>query len=129
VNVGVAPTRDVWPDGRKSRDKFRNLKAELWWILRDKLRRTHDHWLFLNDNGGYEYKVADLLLLDPEDTDLGKQIAIPGYKTLETGKIQIESKDELKRRGVPSPDRAEALILALAPAQARARTGRVSGVI
>ena len=129
VNVGIAPTRDVWPDGRKSRDKFRNLKAELWWILRDKLRKTHDHWLFLNDNGGYEYKVADLLLLDPEDTDLGKQIAIPGYKTLETGKIQIESKDELKRRGVPSPDRAEALILALAPAQARARTGRVSGVV
>jgi hypothetical protein len=128
VNVGSSPTRDVWPDGKKSRAKFRNLKAELWWILRDRLRKTHDHWLYMNGRGGYEYQLNELLLL-PEDKDLTKQICIPGFKVLETGKIQIESKDELRRRGVPSPDRAEALILALAPAPAVVRSGRTSGVI
>ncbi len=129
VNVGVAPSRTLWPDGRKAKDRFRNLKAELWWILRDKLRRTHDHWLFLNKNGGVEANIADLILLDPNDIDLCKQICIPGFKVLETGKIQIESKDDLKRRGVPSPDRAEALILSLAEPRPRARSGRTSGVI
>ena len=129
VNVGTAPSRDVWPDGKKSREKFRNLKAELWFLLRDRLRKTHDHWKFLNNNGGFEYNVAELLLISPEDKELAKQLAIPGFKQLESGKIQIETKDELKRRGVPSPDRAEALILSLAPAPARVRQGRTSGVL
>jgi len=129
VNVGIAASRTLYPDGRKGRDKFRNLKAELWFILRDRLRKTHDHWLFLNDGGGAESPLADLLLLDPADKDLAKQLCIPGFTVLESGKIQIESKDQLKRRGVPSPDRAEALILSLAEPQARAKVGRTSGVV
>jgi hypothetical protein len=129
INVGVAASRTMWPDGKKAKDKFRNLKGELWWILRDKLRRTHDHWMFMNGTGGVEGNMDDLLLLDPSDVDLAKQVCIPGFKVLETGKIQIESKDDLKRRGVPSPDRAEALILSLAEPRRRARSGRVRGVI
>jgi len=125
----VAASRTVWPDGKKAKDKFRNLKGELWWILRDKLRRTHDHWMFMNGTGGVEGNMDDLLLLDPSDVDLAKQVCIPGFRVLETGKIQIESKDDLKRRGVPSPDRAEALILSLAEPRRRARSGRVRGVI
>lgn len=127
VNVGTSPTREVWQDGKKAREKFRNLKAQLWWALRDRLRKTHDHWLFMNGRGGFEHSLDELLLL-PEDKDLVKQLCTPGFKVLETGKIQIESKDELKRRGVLSPDRAEALILALAPAPAVVRVGRTSGV-
>ncbi len=129
VNVGVSPSKKVWPDGRKSKDKFRNLKAELWWELRDRLRKTHDHWLYVQGQGGFKHDLSELLLLDPSDRDLAKQLCIPGFKVLETGKIQIESKDELKRRGVPSPDRAEALILSLAEPRPKARTGRTSGVI
>jgi phage terminase large subunit len=129
VNVGSTPTRDLWPDGRKSREKFRNLKAELWWVLRDKLRKTYDHWLFLNDRGGHKYDLNDLIILPPGDEILTKQISVPGYKVLETGKIQIETKDELRRRNISSPDRAEALILSLAAPAPRARSGRTYGVI
>ena len=31
------------------------------------------------------------------------------------GKIKLESKDEMKRRGLPSPDRFDAYVLAFAP--------------
>jgi len=129
VNVGNSPTTNLWPDGRRAKDKFRNLKAEIWWILRDRLRKTHDHWCWLNDpNTGCEYAIDDLLLLPDTDKDFLEQLTLPGYKMLETGKIAIESKDELARRGVKSPDRAEALVIALSPILRPATFGTADGI-
>ena len=116
----------MWPDGRRSKDKFRNLKAEIWWTLRDRLRKTHEHWCWLNDpTTGAQYNLDELLLLPDNDPDFLLQLTLPGYKILDTGKIAIESKDELARRGVKSPDRAEALIIALAPFRRPATFGMV----
>ena len=130
VNVGVPATSRVWPDKRRSKDKFRNLKAEVWWILRDRLMKTHAHWCWMNDpNTGCEYPIDELLLLPETDSELLLQLTLPGYKVLETGKIQIESKADMLRRGVKSPDRAEALIIALAPSLAPARIRRADGVV
>jgi hypothetical protein len=40
VNVGEAPSdHTYWPDGRTSKEKFINLRAELWWKLRTGSRR------------------------------------------------------------------------------------------
>lgn len=130
INVGMSPTSHVWPDGKKSKDKFRNLKAEVWWTLRDRLRKTHDYWCFLNDpETGCDYPLDELILLPDSDPELLLQLTLPGYKVLETGKIQIESKDDLARRGVKSPDRAEALIIALAPIRAPMRRRRAVGML
>lgn len=130
VDAGKSPTRDVLPNGRKARDLFRNLKAQIWWSLRDRLRKTHDHYVWLASNGedGSESNLDELLLLPLDDPQLIKEISIPGYKTLETGKIQIEGKDELRRRGVSSPDRADALALAMAPAAAQFKIRRSRGL-
>jgi phage terminase large subunit len=130
VDVSKAPTREVMPNGRKARDLFRNSKAQIWWQLRDRLRKTHEHFIWLSSDGeeGAQYELDELLLLPLDDPELIRQISLPGYKTLETGRIQIESKDELKRRGVPSPDRADALVIALAPAAARFQVRRSRGL-
>jgi len=129
VNVGSAPTARQWPDGKRSKDKFRNLKAEIWWIVRDRLMKTHDHWCWMNDpNTGQQHPIEDLLLLPDSDPELLLQLTLPGYKATENGKIQIESKDELARRGIRSPDRAEALIIALSPVRPPLRVGRVRGL-
>jgi hypothetical protein len=47
VNTGNPPTSAVWPDGRTAKEKFGNLKAELWWVLRERFQRTYEHvtWL------------------------------------------------------------------------------------
>lgn len=130
INVGNSPTTNMWPDGRRAKDKFRNLKAEVWWTLRDRLRKTHEHWCWLNDpETGAQYDIDELLLLPDTDKDFLLQLTLPGYKTLDTGKIAIESKDELSRRGVKSPDRAEALIIALSPFRKPATFGNTSGMI
>jgi len=124
VNVGTSPTKMVWPDGRKSKDRFRNLKAELWWIARERFRKTDEHWRWMNGvEGGRQHELFDLLLVHPEDHELAKQLAQPGFKVLETGKIQIESKQDMRRRGLPSPDRADCLILTLSPDPPRIRYG------
>jgi hypothetical protein len=41
------------------------------------------------------------------------QLAGPTFKSDSAGRIQIEGKAEMKRRGVSSPDQAEAVLLAL----------------
>tara|TARA_R110000824_G_scaffold238429_2_gene427221 strand:- start:5043 stop:6701 length:1659 start_codon:yes stop_codon:yes gene_type:complete len=129
IDVGKSPTREILPNGRKARDAYRNLKAQLWFKLRDRLRKTHDHFLWLASEGedGAECPFEELLLLPLDDPTLCKELSIPGYATLETGKIQIEGKDALRRRGVSSPDHADALVLAMASPAAKMQIRRSSG--
>ena len=47
------------------------------------------------------------------DRRTAAQLSAPAYRANSGGRIQIESKDEMKRRGVSSPDRAEAVLLSL----------------
>ena len=82
VNVGL-PARDD--------KKFANAKAEYFWNLR------------------LRCQAGELLGLTDEKT-IG-QLAVIKYRQNSRGKIEIESKDELRKRGVKSPDRAESLML------------------
>lgn len=82
VNVGMAPCDD---------EKFGNLKAELYWAMRDILREGAI-------NG-----------LDDEETI--SQLVGVKYHYDARGRLVIERKEDAKKRGVPSPDRAEALLL------------------
>ncbi len=45
VNTGNPPTDRKWPDGRTSEEMFGNSKAEIWWLCRTALQRTHEHVL------------------------------------------------------------------------------------
>jgi hypothetical protein len=50
-------------------------------------------------------------LLLPDDEELAGQLSAPKYKFDSAGRIVIESKEDMKKRGVDSPDRADALCL------------------
>ena len=73
-------------------DMFFNLRAELGWMLRE---------LFMNDS-----------ISIPADDELMAQLSNIKYKFNSKGQIIIESKEEMKRRSLPSPDKADALALA-----------------
>jgi hypothetical protein len=45
----------------------------------------------------------------PDDDRLAAQLGAIKWKLTSRGQIQIESKDEMRKRGMPSPDRADAL--------------------
>jgi hypothetical protein len=50
----------------------------------------------------------------PRDDGLYAELAAPRYMFTSSGKMQVESKEAMKKRGVRSPDKADALCLALA---------------
>ena len=83
VNVGEAP---------QDKEKYFNRKAELYWKFR--LRAAS----------------GDLANLSDERTIA--QLSGIRYSHTSRGLIVIESKEEARKRGVKSPDRAEAVILA-----------------
>ena len=50
----------------------------------------------------------------PKDEALIAELATVRYSFTSSGKIQIEGKDEIRKRGLPSPDRADAFCLTFA---------------
>jgi hypothetical protein len=73
---------------------YRNLKAELWYRAKA--------WLEARD-----CKLA-------KDEVLISELATVRYSFTSNGKIQIEGKDEIRKRGLPSPDKADAFVLTFA---------------
>lgn len=115
VNTGLPPSEDrEWPDGRTSIEMFGNLKAEIWWLCRTALQRTHEHVLWLEGKGGKEHEVTDLLAMpsgDKESDELCLQVSLVKWGRNDKGKIVIERKEALAKRGIASPDYADALML------------------
>jgi hypothetical protein len=73
---------------------YRNLKAELW--------HKAKAWLESRD------------CTMPKDEALVAELATCRYSFTSSGKIQIEGKDEIRKRGLASPDRADAFCLTFA---------------
>jgi hypothetical protein len=113
INTGDSPTNARWPDGKTSKEKFDNLKAEAWWTLRARFERTYEH-----ANGIKEHSPEDMISI-PNDSQLIAELSIPKHEYTDKGKIKIESKKQLAARGVKSPDYAESLVLLFCPQPAK----------
>lgn len=50
----------------------------------------------------------------PKDEELRQELCAPTYSFVSSGKIKVEPKDSIKRRGMRSPDKADALCLTFA---------------
>ena len=112
INTGVEPTSREWPDERTSKERFGNLKAELCWLAREAIKRSHEYWLWLHkQDGGFNHKLDEIIVLDPEDATLAAQLSLVKWGRNEKGKIVIESKEALKKRSIPSPDYFDAFVL------------------
>jgi hypothetical protein len=72
--------------------KFRNLRAELWSMMRD--------WF-----------LQDTPVQIPDSDELQTDLTCLGYKYDSSDKLLIEGKDDAKKRGLLSPDTADALML------------------
>ena len=54
----------------------------------------------------------------PEDDELIAELSTPQYTYTSTGKIKIEAKEMMRKRGIKSPDKADALALTMASSAA-----------
>ena len=85
INVGELPAHS---------DRFMRRRDELWWNARD--------W----------FSRMDCSI--PDDRALVAELTAPNYTFTSAGKLLVEPKSDLKKRGLPSPDLADAFILTLA---------------
>lgn len=85
VNVAEAPSVD---------DQFLRLRDELWWKVRK--------W--------FESRDCSI----PKDETLVSELIAPSYDFTSAGKLVVESKKDMKKRGLRSPDIADAFMLTFA---------------
>lgn len=118
VNTGDAPTDTIWEDGRTSEEIAMNLKADIWWMARMRFKRTFEHMLWLEgksaEEGAVQHRPSELISLpkgDPESDKLAAELSVVRYFRNEKGKVKIESKEQLSKRGIKSPDYADAYVL------------------
>ncbi len=74
---------------------------------------------FDEDTG--EQKPVELIL--PNDDDLVAQLSGRKYFLTEVSKIKVESKEAMKKRGLPSPDEADCVLLLCLPVKPPKRKG------
>lgn len=96
---------DIIPvrNGSKPEDNhFENLGTEIW----AKLKET------LEENLSNHLQGSESNIQLPNDDKLISQLTTRKYKMTSKGKIALERKEEMKKRGLDSPDRADAVVLA-----------------
>lgn len=97
-------------DPRKpANERFANIVTECWWSLRRRFEKTYEHV-----NGIATYPEDELISI-PDHPVLISQLSSRLIEYTESGKIKAESKAKMARRGVKSPDHADALAYTCAP--------------
>lgn len=111
---GVSKPDDEYSPGtgKSNRDMFYNVKAQAWWRVREKFHEAY------RASCGEIHDIEKLISLrsDLKDMDyLAAELTRPQIEYSDTGKVMVESKRSMKKRGIPSPNMADALIMCYAP--------------
>jgi hypothetical protein len=111
--ASAAPSEREWPDGKTSREKFANLRAEGWWLLRKRFEKTYAWVMHRRHPDDPRWSKAAEMPLDelisiPDHAQLRADLSLLTYSQTETGKIKIQSKSEVTK----SPDFGDALWMA-----------------
>lgn len=107
------PERKVrGPDGkdldRTNEDMFANRKAQAWWALRFRFEQTH------RALAGHQYNADDIISISsaaPKLPQLISELSQPVYLLNNAGKILVDKQPD----GVPSPNKADAVMMCYAP--------------
>lgn len=95
-------------DGKEAAEHYNNLTTHMWAVLRDLLRSR-------------DIEIED-------DSDSIAQLASRKYFMASNGKIELESKKEMKKRNLPSPDRGDAMALSVYLGKIKKYTGSAPSV-
>ena len=115
-NAGSA----VWkPEARyantttTNKDMFSNIKAQAWWLLADRFRNTYNAI-----KKGHQFDSSELISIASDCPHIEKMIdelCTPKREYDTNGKVKVESKKDLAKREVPSPNLADAVVMAFTP--------------
>ena len=97
----------------KNREKFENLKAQAWQDVADRFRDTYNAVV-----KGYDIAPGQLISIDSDIENIAKlkrELSTPHKRLSKRGLDMVETKDELKKRDIPSPNLADAFIMGACP--------------
>tara|TARA_R110000851_G_scaffold178010_9_gene324943 strand:- start:1873 stop:3108 length:1236 start_codon:yes stop_codon:yes gene_type:complete len=102
-----------YTEGKLNKDMFSNAKSQAWWMIADRCRETYNAVV-----RGKPYDPNNIISISGDMQHLQKmldELSTP-YKDLDaSGKAKVESKKDLSKRDVKSPNLADAFIMAYAP--------------
>jgi len=100
----------VFSDNIKNKDMFSNLKAQSWWEIAQRFKNTYNAVA-----KGTIFKEDEIISISSDLKHLDQlmeELSTPRKDEDNTGKVKVESKKDLKRRGIKSPNIADAFLMA-----------------
>lgn len=113
LTSGVSSLSEHEP--KTNADSYYNFRAQSWSDLRTRFANTYHAIEAAKAGGVIRYDDDDLISLNGKSTDIQQLVAElsrPKRIFSNNGKILVESKKEMKTRGVDSPNLADALVIA-----------------
>ena len=124
-NAGGKVVRPVKKyNGVLQKEYFSNIKAQSWWLLADRFRNTYNHVV-----NGDDYDPSELVSINkdlPNLEQLITELTVVRRDFCKLGRVKVESKDDLKKRGVNSPNLADSVIMAFSKSLIEA--GKVTSI-
>lgn len=109
----LKPDKNYGATKIKNKDFFSNLKAQAWWLLAERFKNT-----YLAITKGREFSVDQMISIDSQSIPkrlvdkLVTELSTPHEDYDNQGKVKVESKKDLLKRNVKSPNLADAVIIA-----------------
>ncbi len=102
-----------------NKQKFENLKAQAWQDVADRLRNT-----FNAINKGMTFEPSDMISISSDIKELEAlktELCSPHKDYSKRGLDMVESKKDMAKRGIKSPNKADAFIMGACPNLVRAK--------
>lgn len=107
----VNPDKEYKPKV-KNKDHFSNVKAQLWWTIRDRLLDTYNAV-----TKGQAVKEENIISISSECSyleELITELSTPRKDYDSAGRIRVERKKDMLNRGIESPNLADAAVMSFA---------------
>ena len=101
--------------GKTNEDMFANAKAQEWWNLRTRFYNTWraiEHGDTFKEDEMISILVGNGGLTQMQFDYLRAELSRPRIEYDGNGKVMVESKKDMKKRGIPSPNKADSVVIA-----------------
>lgn len=110
---GVVQPNAEYKYGVKNKDHFSNLKAQTWFNVADRMMATYNAM-----QKGQEIDKSEILSISSKCSNLEAlitELSTPKKDYDGKGRIKVESKKDLSKRGIKSPNLADSFVMCFSP--------------
>lgn len=114
----IDPDKEYKDTGIKNKDYFSNLKAQAWWLLADRFRNTYNA---IERNESHD---GNIISISSDCNNLEKLIAelsAPKRDYDYSGRLKVEKKADMLKRGIKSPNLADSVVMCFAPTKKKTK--------